>query len=101
MSRDNAGISLCFGVKTVEAAKAVLGEDIRDYPGYSPTGLQGDQHVGVLTATLRTGADPFCRVRVPQISETAAADRAAATAHLRRDPAALLPGLHVAGEAAS
>jgi len=99
--RDNAGISLCFGVKTVEAARAVLGEDIRDYPGYSPTGLQGDQHVGVLTATLRTGADPFCRVRVPQISETAASTRAVATAHLRRDPAALLPGLHVVGEAAS
>ena len=64
--RDNAGISLAFGVKTVESATAVLGADIRDYASFSPVGLQADELVGCLTSTLKTGADPFTRIRVPK-----------------------------------
>jgi hypothetical protein len=90
--RDNAGISLSFGVKTIDAAIATLGPAIRDYPSFSPVGLQDDMYVGVMTTTLRTGQDPFTRVRVPLVTEEAAAQRARATAHLRRNPAiALVP----------
>lgn len=91
--RDNAGCSVAFGVKTVEAAAATLGADIREYPGYSPVGLQDPEHVGVCTTTLRTGFDPFTRVRVPEISEASAAERARATAHLRSDDPSLVTGL--------
>jgi S-DNA-T family DNA segregation ATPase FtsK/SpoIIIE len=88
--RDNAGISLAFGVKTVESATAVLGADIRDYASFSPVGLQADELVGCLTSTLKTGADPFTRIRVPEITPEQAAARARETAHLRRDPFGLL-----------
>ena len=85
--RDNCGCSLCFAVKTKEAAVASLGDAIRDYPSQCPTGLQDPAYVGVATASLRTGLDPFVRVRVPEVSEAAAAARARATVPLRRDPA--------------
>ena len=88
----NAGISLCFGVKTVEAAAAVLGPDIREYASVRPVGLRDDSMVGVLTSTLPTGQDPFTRVRVPGFTEAEIAERASASAHLRRDPRVSLPG---------
>jgi S-DNA-T family DNA segregation ATPase FtsK/SpoIIIE len=84
--RDNCPLALSFAVRTKEAAVAALGDGIREYPGHCPTGLQDPAYVGVATASLCTGLDPFVRVRVPAISEAAAADRAAATAHLRADP---------------
>jgi len=86
MIRDNCGLSLCFAVKTTEAAVATLGELIRDYPSFNPVTLQADEYTGVCTASLRTGQDPFVRLRVPEVSEAAAAARAAETAPLRRDP---------------
>lgn len=88
----NAGISLCFGVKTVEAAASVLGPDIREYGSVSPVGLRDDSMVGVLTSTLATGSDPFTRIRVPGFTEADIAMRAYASAHNRRDPWSLLPG---------
>jgi S-DNA-T family DNA segregation ATPase FtsK/SpoIIIE len=91
--RDNAGIALCFGVKTIEAAAAVLGPDIREYASVSPVGLRDDEMTGVLTSTLPTGLDPFTRIRVPGFSEAEIARRAAASAHLCRDPRASLPGV--------
>jgi S-DNA-T family DNA segregation ATPase FtsK/SpoIIIE len=91
--RDNAGICLCFGVKTIEAAAAVLGPDIREFASVSPTGLRDDEMTGVLTSTLATGQDPFTRVRVPGFSEVEIARRAAASAHLCRDPRAALTGV--------
>lgn len=84
--RDNAGASLCFGVKTLDAAAAVLGADIRAYPSFSPTMLQDDAYTGVLTSTLRSGQDPFTRIRVPLIGERVVEARADATASFRRDP---------------
>jgi hypothetical protein len=41
--------------------------------------------------TLRTGQDPFTRIRGPWVTEDQAAAAAAATAHLRRDPRVSLP----------
>lgn len=67
--RDLAGLRLCFGVATTEAGIAVLGDDLRAYPSLSPTGLQGDEHVGVATVRLKTGSDPYTRLRVPYVDE--------------------------------
>jgi DNA segregation ATPase FtsK/SpoIIIE, S-DNA-T family len=84
--RDNCPLAISFAVRTKEAAVAALGDGIREYPSYCPTQLQDRAYTGVCTASLRTGMSPFVRVRVPEITEQAAAERAAATAHLRADP---------------
>ena len=49
------------------------------------------EYIGVCTAALRTGLDPYVRLRVPEVTEEYAAEVAVDTAHLRRDPALLLP----------
>jgi S-DNA-T family DNA segregation ATPase FtsK/SpoIIIE len=87
--RDNCGFGASFAVKTKDAAVAALGDHIREYPSYCPTTLQDPAYVGVCTASLRTGTDPFVRLRVPEVTEEAAAVRAAETASVRRDPAAI------------
>lgn len=87
--RDNCGFGVSFAVKTKDAAVASLGDHIREYPSYCPTTLQDPAYVGVCTAALRTGTDPFVRLRVPEITEEAAAARAAQTASKRSDPALL------------
>jgi S-DNA-T family DNA segregation ATPase FtsK/SpoIIIE len=83
--RDNCALSVAFAVKTREAAVAALGDSIRDYPTRCPTTHQGPEGVGIATASLRTGLDPFTRLRAPELTEAAAAERAAACVHLRRD----------------
>jgi S-DNA-T family DNA segregation ATPase FtsK/SpoIIIE len=88
--RDNCGFGVSFAVKTKDAAVASLGDQIREYPGVCPTTLQDPgAYVGVCTAALRTGTDPFVRLRVPEITEEAAAVRAAETAGKRSDPSLL------------
>lgn len=89
--RDNCPVSLCFPVKTTDAAAAALGTEIRKYESCSPAGLVLPDYTGVATATLRTGQDPFTRLRGPYVTEDQAADVARASAHLRRDPRAALP----------
>jgi S-DNA-T family DNA segregation ATPase FtsK/SpoIIIE len=89
--RDNCGLGVSFGVKTRDAAVAGLGDAIREYPSFCPTGLQDPAYVGVCTASLRTGTDPFVRLRVPEVTEEMAARRAADTLLLRTDPVQLLP----------
>jgi len=84
--RDNCRLGLSFAVKTKDAAVAALGEGIREYPGYCPTGLLDPAYVGVATASLATAHSPFVRIRVPQLDEESVAARAVATASLRRDP---------------
>jgi len=91
--RDNCRIGISFATRTIDAAIAALGEDIRSYLSYSPTQLLDPAYVGVATASLPTGADPFVRLRVPEITEAAADARARATARLRSDPDATLAGL--------
>ena len=89
--RDNCPISLCFGIKTIEGAAATLGTAIRDYPSYSPVTLADPAYAGCCTATLKTGQDPFTRLRGPYVTEDQAAAVAVASAHLRRDPLVSLP----------
>jgi hypothetical protein len=67
--RDLAQLRLCFGVATIESGIAVLGDDLREFKSLSPTGLQGDEHVGVATVRMKTGADPYTRLRVPFVDE--------------------------------
>lgn len=74
----------CFAVRTVDAAVAALGDGIRSHPDVCPTGLQDPAYVGVMTCTLRTGLDPFTRLRVPLITEAEAGARAIATARQAR-----------------
>lgn len=68
---------------------AALGDHIREHPSYCPTTLQDPAYVGVCTAALRTGQDPFVRLRVPEVTEEAAAARAAETVSKRLDPTAI------------
>lgn len=99
--RDNCALGFSFAVKTRDAAVAALGEGIREYPSYCPTGLQErPDYIGVATASLPTGQDPFVRLRVPEISEAAADQRARETAQLRRDPTALVAPVPVVDEPA-
>ena len=87
--RDNCGFGVSFAVRTKDAAVASLGDHIREYPSYCPTTLQDPAYTGVCTASLRTGQDPFVRLRVPEVTEEAATARAAETASKRRDPSAI------------
>ena len=89
--RDNCPVSLCFGVKTIDAAAATLGTSIRDYPSYSPVTLADPAYAGCCTATLKTGQDPFTRLRGPYVTEDQAAEVALASAKLRRDPHVAVP----------
>jgi DNA segregation ATPase FtsK/SpoIIIE, S-DNA-T family len=75
--RDNSGISVCFGVKTIDAAVSALGASIRDYPSLSPVALQDDAYVGCCVTTLPTGSDPYTVLRVPELTVPAAAWRRA------------------------
>jgi DNA segregation ATPase FtsK/SpoIIIE, S-DNA-T family len=89
--RDNSGLAVSFALKTTESSVAALGDAIREYPGYSPTLLrETPSGIGTAVATLTTGTDPFCRLRVPEITEQWAAARAAATARHRHDPRAVV-----------
>jgi DNA segregation ATPase FtsK/SpoIIIE, S-DNA-T family len=89
--RDNCRLGVSFAARTRDAAVAALGEHIREYPSYCPTKLLDPAYVGVCTAGLPTGHDPFVRLRVPELTEEAAAARAAETAYLRRDPRSPVP----------
>jgi S-DNA-T family DNA segregation ATPase FtsK/SpoIIIE len=91
--RDNCPVSLCFPVKTTDAAVATLGSSIRDFASYSPAGLALPDYTGVATVTLRTGQDPFTRLRGPWVTEDQAAAAATASARLRKDPRLLIPAV--------
>lgn len=82
--RDAAPLALSFATRTTAKSVAALSEDIRQYPDFDPALLQDEQYRGVLVAAIRTGLDPYCRIRVPEITEDAAAERAALTAPLRQ-----------------
>ena len=67
--RDLAGLRMSFAASTNEMAVASLGDDIRSFPTLNPTGLQGDENIGVAVARLVTGSDLFTRLRVPFVTE--------------------------------
>ena len=89
--RDNCPLALSFAVRTTDAAAATLGSAIRNYESYSPAGLVLPEYTGVATVTLRSGEDPYTRLRGPWVTEDQAAAAAQASAHLRKDPRAALP----------
>jgi DNA segregation ATPase FtsK/SpoIIIE, S-DNA-T family len=89
--RDNAALRLCGAVQTIDAAVSVLGESIRSYPTVSPVALSAPEDAGIFTAQLRTAGAPYVRLRVPEITEDAAAARARLTAPLCRDPRLPVP----------
>lgn len=89
--RDNAALSLALAQKTVDASVAALGSQIRDYPSFLPTTLQGPEYTGCAVATMRTGQDPYTRLKLPGVTHADLEAAAAATAHLRKDPQLLMP----------
>lgn len=84
--RDLCGLRWCFGVATMETAVAALGDDLRQFPAMNPTLLQGAEHVGVATALLRTGLQPYTFLKFPEVGEDLA-DKVARQAAERRSPA--------------
>jgi S-DNA-T family DNA segregation ATPase FtsK/SpoIIIE len=97
--RDCMPLALSFATKTRDSAVACLGEAIRDYPDQCPTLLQGPEYVGVLTAAMRTGLDPFTMLRVPEVTEAAVSEmaRGLLPATAARPTLAAVPALPAAG----
>lgn len=87
--RDNCRFGCSFAVRTTEAAVASLGDSIRQHASSSPVALQDPAYVGCMTALLRTGNEPYVRLRVPTLADDFPAEVAAATAHLATDPGEL------------
>ena len=87
---------LAFAARTVDNAIAGFGPGIRDYPTFSPVKFYGrPEMTGVCTANLWTGQDPYTRLRLPRLTSDDVKARAAATAHLKRDPALLLEPVEI------
>lgn len=95
----NCALSMAFSLRTLDAAKAALGQDIGNYPSLSPVALSLPGYAGVAVASLMDGLVPFTRIRSPLITEDQAVKVAQATAALRKDPRTLLPGIRLAGAA--
>lgn len=87
----NCALSVAFPLKTLEAAKSVLGADVTNYPLLSPLTLSLPEHAGVAVVSLRDGLAPYTKVRSPLVTEDEVFEVARATAHLRKDPRTLLP----------
>ncbi|MFC7510843.1 FtsK/SpoIIIE domain-containing protein [Streptomyces thermocarboxydus] len=90
--RDVCPVGLSFAQKTVEAAVAALGDDIRNWPDASPVALQDPAYVGVAVMAMQ-GRPGFTRIRTPYVSDADAARIAEATSHLTTDPALCLDAL--------
>jgi S-DNA-T family DNA segregation ATPase FtsK/SpoIIIE len=70
--RDVCAAGMSFACRTRDGAVAALGEQIRQYESYCPSGLNSPEFVGVMTTSLRSGRDPFTRIRVPQLAASPA-----------------------------
>ncbi|MFJ2649654.1 cell division protein FtsK [Streptomyces sp. NPDC087420] len=90
--RDVCPIGLSFAQKTVEAAVAALGDDIRNWPDASPVTLQDPAYVGVAVMAMQ-GRPGYTRIRTPYVSDADAARVAEATSHLTADPDLCLDAL--------
>ncbi|MFI5981103.1 FtsK/SpoIIIE domain-containing protein [Streptomyces sp. NPDC051555] len=90
--RDVCPIGLSFAQKTVEAAVAALGDDIRNWPDASPVTLQDPAYVGVAVMAMQ-GRPGYTRIRTPYVSDADAARIAEATSHLTANPALCLDSL--------
>ncbi|GAA3856791.1 FtsK/SpoIIIE domain-containing protein [Streptomyces sedi] len=98
--RDVCPVGLSFAQKTIDAAVAALGEDIRNWPEASPVALQDPTYVGVAVMAVQ-GRQGFTRVRTPYVDDSHVAHVASETAHLTRDPAGLLTGGAIRGTEAA
>jgi DNA segregation ATPase FtsK/SpoIIIE, S-DNA-T family len=78
-TRDLCGLRWSFGVATLEAAVAALGDDIRPLESMHPTKLQGPEHVGIATALLATGGDIYTQMKFPRVGDDAVRQAAAST----------------------
>ncbi|MFB6622103.1 hypothetical protein ACFCWD_05990 [Streptomyces sp. NPDC056374] len=83
--RDVCLIGLSFAQKTVEAAVAALGEDIRNWPDASPVTLQDPAYVGVAVMAMQ-GRPSYTRIRTPSVSDSDAARVAEDTSYLTAGP---------------
>lgn len=81
--RDNATLRLCFGVQSVYAASAVLGDDWRSEDCASPLGAPTG--IGVAAIDGR-----FCRFRAPYVPESVVKAHMARWVASRGDPWKLL-----------
>ncbi|MEU6245627.1 hypothetical protein [Streptomyces sp. NPDC047024] len=63
--RDMCPVGLSFVQKTVEAAVAALGDDIRNWPDASPVTLQDPAYVGVTVMAMQ-GRHSYTRIRTPR-----------------------------------
>jgi S-DNA-T family DNA segregation ATPase FtsK/SpoIIIE len=86
--RDNCQVSLSFAQRTSEAAVAVLGADITDWPDEHPRRLVDPAYVGVASMVAQ-GRPGFTLVRTPHVPDDIADQRARRGAHLVRDPVEL------------
>ncbi|MEU9197546.1 hypothetical protein [Streptomyces hundungensis] len=90
--RDACPIGLPFVRKTVEAAVAALGKDIRNWPDASPVPLQDPTYIGVAVMAMQ-GRPDYTRIRTPYVSDADATRVADATSHLTAEPDLCLDAL--------
>ena len=90
--RDNCQVAISFAQRTSEAAIAILGTDITQYPNAHPRRLQNPDYVGVATL-VADGRPGYTLVRTPKAAPDQDIQRLARqTAHLAGDPLMLLGG---------
>lgn len=83
--RDNCPIALSFAVKTIDAAVAALGDDIRKYPEANPVDFQGEDYR--LVATLaKENAPGFKRIKASYVPDDQVEYVANQNAELTRNP---------------
>lgn len=88
--RDNCQVAISFAQRTSEAAIAILGSDITQYPDAHPRRLQNPNYVGVATL-VADGRPGYTLVRTPRAAPDQDIQRLARqAAHLTADPLTLL-----------
>ena len=88
--RDNCQVAISFAQRTSEAAIAILGTDITQYPDAHPRRLQNPDYVGVATL-VADGRPGYTLVRTPKAAPDQDIQRLARqAANLTADPLTLL-----------
>jgi S-DNA-T family DNA segregation ATPase FtsK/SpoIIIE len=88
--RDNCQVAISFAQRTSEAAIAILGTDITQYPDAHPRRLQNPDYVGVATL-VADGRPGYTLIRTPKAALDQDIQRLARqTANLTADPLTLL-----------
>src|SRR5690606_684281 len=95
--RDVCPVSLSYACKTMAAAIAALGEDIREYPEANPVTLQDPLYIGVASMVVQ-GRPGFTRIRTPLVEDADATAACVASAELTSNPLETLPQLGAVGD---